>query len=89
MHELLYMHACFLARELTYKFLVLAIIQPQGQLTWRMLYINKLAMMPPAHQQRCSLLSVVILASAVDVIAVLPLRCIIGLMEQADTDAPS
>ena len=61
----------------------------QSNLTWRTLYINKLAMMPPAHQQRCSLLSVVIFASTVDVIALLPLRCIIGLMEQADFDAPN
>ena len=77
-----YMRACINAGKQR-------IILFQSNLTWRTLYINKLAIMPPAHQQRCSLLSVVIFASTVDVIALLPLRCIIGLMEQADSDAPN
>ena len=75
------MHACIIAGKQR-------IILFQSNLTWRTLYINKLAMMPPAHQQRCNLLSVVIFASTVDVSALLPLRCIIRLMEQADPDAP-
>ena len=77
------MHAV-MQESLHYKRITLNTIQ----LTWRTLYINKLAMMPPAHQQRCSLLSVVIFASTVGVIALLPLRCIIGRMKQADPDAP-
>ena len=44
-------------------------------LTWRTLYTIKLAMMPPAHQQNCSLCSQVMLAtrSSTDD-ALLPLR---------------
>ena len=56
MYELIYMRACLIGGELAYKRILLS----QRRFTWRTLYTNKLAMMPPAHQHRCSLLSVVI-----------------------------